>query len=110
MSDRTGVRLLACALALMLAFVAQSGHAQQGDPNDPLGLNQPLLTADQSVPNWWERRTYEWRLAPIVTTAYDNFWDIRAHALLALDPKMLQGVMAGNALAKDVAAMDTMRA
>jgi hypothetical protein len=73
-------------------------------------LNAPYPVADQSVPNWWNRTTVDWRLEPAILQAYLNFWDARAEALVNLDARLLEPTAAGIVLERDRAAIEDLRA
>ena len=111
MKARTGLALL---LALWLILPAMPVAAQEEPPADPVQLGQeilnaPMPVADQSVPEWWQRTTVDWRVEQAIWQAYEEFWDMRANALLQLNVALVEPRMAGPALDRERAAIEQMR-
>lgn len=66
----------------------------------------------EATPTQWYAQTGDVSadLSGELQTAYQHFWDVRAQALLDLDPGPLSGVMDGEALQNETAALDQLRA
>ncbi|MBV9174724.1 MAG: hypothetical protein JOZ81_32070 [Chloroflexi bacterium] len=79
------------------------------DPNDPFGFNKPYPVADQSIANWWDRRTIDWRLQALVRDSYIDVWKVRTRALQRLDDSLLPTVMAGDALQRQMDRLQQLR-
>jgi hypothetical protein len=60
---------------------------------------------------WWNQsNAISPQLADELNAAYQRFWQVRAQALLDLDPSALPGVMDGAALQREQANLDSLRA
>jgi hypothetical protein len=108
-------RRLVLALTLCLLAGALPAEAQeeppQPDPNEVLrdALDAPVPIADHSVPEWWNRTTRDWRIEPAIWQAYEEFWDARADALYELNAGLLEPRMAGPALERERAGIESLR-
>jgi hypothetical protein len=104
--------LASVGLCLMLtAMPAAAQEEQEKEPNQVLqeALDAPIPVADQSIPNWWNRTTVDWRVEPAIWQAYEEFWDLRADALYDLNADKLPTRMAGPALEREVAGIQMLK-
>jgi hypothetical protein len=110
MNRRLVLLLTFYLLASALRAAAQE-EPQQPDPNEVLrdALNAPVPVADQSVPEWWNRTTRDWRVEPAIWQAYEEFWDTRGDALYDLNTGLLEPRMAGPALERERAGIESLR-
>jgi hypothetical protein len=106
------LRVLAtAALSLLLTTLPAAAQEEEQDPHQIFqeALDAPYPVADQSVAEWWNRTTVDWRLEPAIWQAYEEFWKLRSDALFDLNPAKLETRMAGPALERELAGIEMLK-
>src|SRR6185312_9077346 len=103
--------LASVGLCMLLTVVPAAAQEEQKDPNQILqeALDAPMPVADQSIHEWWNRRTVDWRIEPAIWQAYEEFWDLRTAAVYDGDTSMLATRMAGPALERELAGIEMLK-
>jgi len=103
--------LASVGLCLLLTAIPAAAQEEQKDPHQVLqeALDAPVPVADQSIPEWWNRSTVDWRVEPAIWQAYEEFWDLRAAAAYDLGPSRLATRMAGPALERELAGVQELK-
>jgi hypothetical protein len=108
--------------ALAPTLPAAAGAMPEGTPGGAdfsvvFVNNTPQVVAAGATPpavptptEWWnQQNTYPPALGDEVNAAYNHFWQVRAQALLDLDPSSLPTVLDGSALQRELQNLDTLR-